>query len=147
MTGMARVRHGILAAALVLPFGASARDCVQAAAKYHRVSETVLLRAIAWHESKHDAWAVGKNSNGTLDIGRMQVNTIHLCRSWPSTALPPNTCWTRVCRISWAWLYAKKVKRHGNTWAAVGALPLGDAALRDAYARKIHDLVYPPARR
>ena len=74
---MACVRHGILAVALVLPFGASARDCVQAAARYHGVSETV-LRAIAWHESKHNAWAVGKNSNGTLDIGRMQVNTIHL---------------------------------------------------------------------
>lgn len=74
---LAHVRYWIFAGALVLPFGAQARDCVQAAAKYHGVSETV-LRAIAWHESKHNAWAVGKNSNGTLDIGRMQVNTIHL---------------------------------------------------------------------
>ena len=46
-----------------------------------------------------------------------------------------------------AWLYAKKVRRHGNTWAAVGAYHSETPHLRDAYARKIHDLVYPQLKR
>lgn len=143
---LAHVRYWIFAGALVLPFWAQARDCVLAAAKYHGVSETV-LRAIAWHESKHNAWAVGKNSNGTLDIGRMQVNTIHLSELAKYGVAPEHLLDPCVSDFVGAWLYAKKVRRHGNTWAAVGAYHSETPHLRDAYARKIHDLVYPQLKR
>lgn len=76
------------------------------------------------------------------DIGRMQVNTIHLSEL-AKYGIAPEHLLTRACRIVGAWLYAKKVRRHGNTWAAVGAYHSETPHLRDAYARKIHDLVYP----
>lgn len=37
--------------------------------------------------------------------------------------------------------YARKIKKHGNTWAAVGAYHSETPTLRDAYARRIHDIV------
>jgi hypothetical protein len=36
-----------------------------------------------------------------------------------------------------AWLYAKKVRKHGNTWTAVGAYHSETPHLRDAYAKRI----------
>lgn len=143
---MARCRYWLLVGSLVLSQGAHARDCVQAAASYHGVNEAV-LRAIAWHESKLNAWAIGRNSNGTLDLGRMQINTIHLSELSKYGIAPEHLLDPCVSDFVGAWLYAKKVKRHGNTWTAVGAYHSETPHLRDAYARKIHDILYPPAKR
>lgn len=45
-----------------------------------------------------------------------------------------------------AWMCARKIKKHGNTWAAAGAYHSGRPTLRDAYARRIHDIVYAALR-
>lgn len=52
-------------------------DCITHAARFHGVKEMV-LRAIAFHESRMKTWEVRRNTNGTYDIGVMQINTIHL---------------------------------------------------------------------
>ena len=57
--------------------GPAARDCIDQAAAYHHVN-AVVLRAMAWHESRMKSWAIGKNTNGSYDIGLMQINSVHL---------------------------------------------------------------------
>ena len=52
-------------------------NCWDLAAIYYKV-DAWLLFAIASHESKFTSGAIGKNSNGTQDLGIMQINTIHL---------------------------------------------------------------------
>ncbi len=58
-------------------FGAGAvcrADCIDDAATYHRLNPR-LLRAIAQHESGMRPDAINRNSNGSEDIGLMQINS------------------------------------------------------------------------
>jgi len=48
--------------------------CFDAAARHYRL-HPALLRAIARQESGMNPRAIGKNTNGTLDLGLMQINT------------------------------------------------------------------------
>lgn len=59
-------------------FGESAFDELfeKYSAQYNVPKE--LLIAIAQTESGFDPWATNKNTNGTFDIGLMQINTVHL---------------------------------------------------------------------
>ncbi len=47
------------------------------AARFHGVNEPV-LRAIAFHESSMKSREIRRNTNGSHDIGLMQINTVHL---------------------------------------------------------------------
>ncbi|SAL80995.1 lytic transglycosylase catalytic [Caballeronia terrestris] len=59
---------------LVLASSACAHaDCLDDAARYHRVSVQV-VRAIAQQESRMRAYVTNRNSDGSEDIGLMQVN-------------------------------------------------------------------------
>ncbi|MFX7866290.1 lytic transglycosylase domain-containing protein, partial [Acinetobacter baumannii] len=49
-------------------------DCLDDAANYYRLDPT-LVRAIAWHESGMRPLAVNRNSNGSVDVGLMQINS------------------------------------------------------------------------
>lgn len=118
-----------------------AQDCIPDAAKFHGVNEAV-LRAIAWHESRMNPSAVGRNSNGTVDIGRMQTNSVHLQELAQYGITPQHLLDACVSDYVGAWMYARKIRKHGNTWAAVGAYHSETPILRDAYARRIHDIVY-----
>ena len=64
------------AAAGLVPCAARA-DCFEAAGTYQGVSPLV-LRAIAWVESHGNPNALHRNTNGSLDIGELQINSIHL---------------------------------------------------------------------
>lgn len=52
-------------------------DCFDEAAKYQQVNP-LILRAIAWQESRNRPDALNKNTNGSIDYGLMQINSIHL---------------------------------------------------------------------
>jgi hypothetical protein len=120
---------------------AQATDCIQEAARFHGVSE-VVLRAIAWNESTMDPSAVRHNKNKTVDMGRMQTNSVHLPELAQYGIAPEHLFNGCVSDYVGGWMYAKKVRKHGNTWTAVGAYFSETPHLRDAYARRIHDIVY-----
>ncbi len=69
----------LCAAAAAFMSGKARADCLDDAAAYHQLSP-VLLRAIARHESGMRADQVNRNTNGTEDIGLMQINSVHLPR-------------------------------------------------------------------
>ncbi len=130
-----------LALSLSLCHGAArAHDCFEQAGVYQGVNPSV-LRAIAWFESKGDPAAVNRNANGSIDVGQLQINSIHfgdLARQGvPSHAL------TDACVNIYvaAWLLKQKMVRHGNTWRAIGAYHSESPAQRDAYARSIQRIL------
>lgn len=141
----------LLALSLLLFHGAArAQDCFEQAGTYQGVNPLV-LRAIAWFESKGDPAAVNRNANGSIDVGQLQINSVHfndLARHGvPSRALTDSCVNVYVA----AWLLKQKMVRHGNTWRAIGAYHSESPGQRDAYARNIQRILVawgelPPAR-
>jgi soluble lytic murein transglycosylase-like protein len=126
-------------AALVLSLfcgAAHAEDCFNQAAAYQGVNPSV-LRAVAWFETKGDASAINRNANGSIDVGQLQINSIHfgdLARQGvPHRALTDPCVNVYVA----AWLLKQKMVKYGNTWRAIGAYHSESPRLRDAYARSI----------
>lgn len=112
-------------------------DCIDDASAYHGVSPS-LLHAIAAHESGMRSDAVNRNSNGTEDLGLMQINS-----SWLSTLAKYgvtreslfNPC---VNAFVGAWILKSNIQRFGPTWAAVGAYNAKTPAKQLRYANQIY---------
>ncbi|POR52066.1 transglycosylase-like protein with SLT domain [Paraburkholderia eburnea] len=119
---------------------ASENDCFEKAGAYQGVNPLV-LRAVAWRESKGDAAAVNRNTNGSIDVGQAQINSIH----FPELARQgiPHRALTDPCVNIFvaAWLLKQKMVRYGNTWRAIGAYHSESPGERDAYARSIQAIL------
>ncbi len=116
----------------LLPDSGSA-FCFQEAGQRYQVSPW-LLWSIAKSESSFDPSAINYNSNGTVDVGLMQINSIwanQLGETWNSLNDP---C-TNV--MAGAWILRQCMKDYGNSWKAVGCYHSRTPELRDAYASRI----------
>lgn len=138
-------RQAMLAAAMLLgaqaiaPRTASA-DCIDDAAAYQHVHPHV-LRAIAYHESRMRPSTVNRNTNRSIDIGLMGINTVHsgeLARHGISNTTLFDPC---VNAYVGAWLLRRKVDKYGATWKAVAAYHSETPALGETYMRKIQDVM------
>lgn len=67
----------LIAAGAGFACGNARADCFDEAARYQKVNP-LILRAIAWQESHNRPDALNKNTNGSVDYGLMQINSIHL---------------------------------------------------------------------
>ena len=112
-------------------------DCFDDAAVFHRVNP-IILRSIAIVESGNKPSATNHNSNGSIDYGEMQINSIHL----PELAqygMSTRDLYDGCKSIhTGAWIYRKKIDKFGNTWAAVGAYHSENPYYRDQYAAEVH---------
>lgn len=86
-------------------------------------------------------WEVRKNSNGTYDIGLMQINSVHLAELAKHGIGPAHLQDGCVSAFVGAWMYRRKMDKHGNTWTAVGAYHSETPEHRDRYARTIHSII------
>ena len=131
-----------LAAALALamaPAPAHA-DCIDDAADRHHVNALV-LRAIGWQESRLQPQALGRNANGSVDVGAFQINSIHLAelaRHGIDRARLADGC---VSAEVAAWHYRRQVERQGDTWSAVGAYHSHTLARAAGYANRIASIL------
>ncbi len=143
--------HHFLVLILLLARALAARaDCIADAAARHGVNGDV-LRAIGWQESRLQATALGRNANGTTDVGAFQINSIHLpelARLGIDRGALGDGC---VSAEVAAWHYRRQVDRLGDTWSAVGAYHSGTPWRAADYANRIaailmHWGVMPPGR-
>jgi len=127
----------LLAAAVALAWVSSAHaDCIDDAAARHQVNAAV-LRAIGWQESRLHPQALGRNANGSVDIGAFQINSVHLPElrrhGIGRTALADGCTSADVA----AWHYRRQIDRFGNGWQAIGAWHSATPGRAAWYANRI----------
>lgn len=132
-----RSQAAALAAALIVPLPLLAHaDCIDDAAARHQVNALV-LRAIGWHESRLQPQALGRNANGSIDVGAFQINSVHLPelgRYRIDRAALADGCTSAEVA---AWHYRRQIDRQGNSWQAIGAYHSATPARAAWYANRI----------
>jgi len=123
----------------------AAGHCFAEAANYYGIPEQ-MLRAIAKTESNFRADAINVNSNGTSDIGVMQINSGWL-NSLSAYGIGIRELRDPCTNIKvGAWILSKNAEALGWNWDAIGAYNVGCKKLsasecqarRNKYAWKIH---------
>ncbi|MDR3098494.1 MAG: transglycosylase SLT domain-containing protein [Paraburkholderia sp.] len=133
----ASFRHVLAALLCAVPVIARA-DCIDDAASFHHVNVS-LMRAIAQVESGTQTHAINTNSNGTVDIGLMQINSSwlpRLAREGISQQSLLDPCTNAYVG---AWILSENIRQYGPTWSAIGAYNAASPDKRLAYARKVYD--------
>ncbi|TGN95246.1 lytic transglycosylase domain-containing protein [Burkholderia sp. USMB20] len=132
-----------IAATIVLScalHGFARADCLDDAATFQKVSVS-LLRGIAQVESGMNPNAVNTNTNGTVDIGLMQINSTWL----PTLAREGITRESLfdACTNAYvgAWILSQNIRQLGANWNAIGAYNAASPDKRLAYARKVYDAI------
>lgn len=113
--------------------------CFDLAAIYQGVDENV-LRAIAAKENRNCDATISKNKNGSVDIGCMQINSVHFKELSAYGVSPYHLAEQDQCKNIYvgAWHYKLMIKKYGNTWTAVGAYHSETPKLRDQYAEDVY---------
>ena len=119
-------------------------SCLLAAASAHRVPPAVLVILLNVEGGK--LGRVSANTNGTVDIGPMQVNEIwlqELSRHWRAPvgmtflALRDNFC---ANAEAGAYILRKGLdEAHGDFWSGVGIYHSHDPGYKAAYLRKVFE--------
>ena len=102
------------------PFTTEVERCIVPASQFHQVNHFV-LRAILLVESGLNPRAIGRNGNGTVDVGIGQINSMHfeeLARHGLASAHLRDAC---VGTYVAAWHLRKMITRYGNTMFAIAA--------------------------
>ena len=97
-----------------------AAPCLSAAARYHGVNPWV-LKAILKVESNFNPRALNRNTNGSVDVGMGQINSIHFGRLARFGVAPADLMDGCVATYVAAWHLASQLRIHGNTWYGVAA--------------------------
>jgi soluble lytic murein transglycosylase-like protein len=100
------------------PFSTENEKCIVPASMYHGVNYHV-LRAILRVESGLNPLAVGRNKNGSIDVGMGGTNSSHF-RELAKFGLEPghlrDPC---VSTYVAAWHLKKVIAEYGNTWTGI----------------------------
>jgi len=127
----------MLAIVACLVSSPSRADCVDDAARYHRVS-VQLVRAIAQQESGMRANAINTNRDGSEDIGLMQINTSWLRKLSRYGITRRELFDACVNAYVGTWILASNIKQFGPTWKAVGAYNAVSSSKQLVYANNIY---------
>lgn len=116
---------------------AGLETCVTAAAE--RFGHTVdLLMAIVTVESAGNCSAINSNTNGSRDIGCMQINTAWLPTLKTKFGISERDLLDPCTNVNvGAWILARNVREYGQSWRAVGAYNATSESKRINYAWKV----------
>jgi lysozyme-related protein Hpa2 len=120
---------------------AARADCFEDAARYQHVNPFI-LRAIAWQESHGRADARHVNTDGSVDFGMMQINSVHLPALAPYGVSRPMLMDACVSVYVAAWHLKSKMVKYGNTWQAVGAYHSESPHENLVYQRQVEAIVH-----
>lgn len=118
-------------------------NCWQEAGTRYRL-DPWLLYSIAKKESQLVTNAVNRNTDGTQDLGLMQINSTHLPKLAKYGVTESDLLRDACLNINvGAWILSWNVHRHGNTKFSLGAYNAGtrrnakQEARREAYANSV----------
>lgn len=134
------VRACVALGIAVSPVVASASCWEEAGASYG--VDPLLLKAIAWQESRGWTGAIGpKLPDGNRALGLMQINTIHLPELARHGIHREHLFDACVSQKVGAWVLADCIRRFGSTWRSVGCYYAGPGsknfAAQEQYATSV----------
>ena len=94
--------------------------CLLPAARRHGVNPQI-LRAILQVESAMRPDVVKRNTNGSVDVGMAQINSVHFAQLSQWGITPERLLDPCVAIHVAAWHLKRGLLRHGNTWFGVAA--------------------------
>jgi hypothetical protein len=122
--------------------GATIRGCIEASSRAYRIPPAILV--ILLNVEGGSLGAVSQNTNGTVDIGPMQVNQIWVpgvAAHWSTTndrayrALRDNFC---ANLEAGAWILRQGLdEAHGDFWEGVGYYHSHDPGHKQTYLRSV----------
>jgi len=126
-----------VAAALVCCLGVAGSAhafCFQEAGEMYNINPQI-LRAIAKVESNFNYKALHQNTNGTYDVGLMQINS-----GWASVLGEER--WKQLGEACYntktgAWILSQCIAKYGYNWKAIGCYHSQTPAKRDQYAQMV----------
>lgn len=121
----------------------NAADCFDLAGRDYKIDPD-LLRAIAWNESRFNPGAVGKNTDKSIDVGVMQINSQHFSKLG-AVGITKEHLLNDACMniYTGAYFLAQAFNTWGVNWKSVGAYNAGfrqsekQAQRRYLYASRI----------
>jgi soluble lytic murein transglycosylase-like protein len=118
---------------------ASFSGCFEASAQKYHIAPRLLI-ALAYVESSFNPNAVGaRNSNGTTDLGLMQINSAWL-PALHSRGLTQDDLMKPCVSLDVAgWILANNIRAYGNTWEAVGYYNSGQLRHQRNYVALVQD--------
>jgi soluble lytic murein transglycosylase-like protein len=125
----------ILLILFISPVSGNAACFDEAAARYQ--VPVYLLKAISRVESSGNPHAINRNTNGSYDIGHMQINS-----SWLPVlkryGINERSLFDACINTHvGAWILAQNIQRLGYNWDAIGAYNARSSSKRLVYAKKI----------
>ena len=102
------------------PFTTVAEQCIVPAANFHGLNPW-LLRAVLSVESALKPDAIGRNKNGTFDIGIGQINSMHLPELRKFGIEPGHLADACVGTYVSGWFLKKAITERGYTWEGVAS--------------------------
>jgi len=118
---------------------ANSMQCWQAAANYQKV-DVWLLYSIAYVESQYSPSAVNTNSNGSRDLGMMQINSIHLPMLARYGITEKDLMDPCTSIFVGAWILRQGLNRYGYTWLGIGSYNSGNPNIAINYARRVYQV-------
>lgn len=129
----------VLIISLVLSAPAFGYDCFDSAAEYQGINSGI-LRAISIKENRRCDATISTNTNGSVDVGCMQINSVHL-KELSSYGVHKADLLDQCKNIYvGAWHYKKMIRKYGNNWKAVGAYHSETPKYRDPYAVDVYKI-------
>jgi len=111
-------------------------DCFNEAGRAYKVPP-ILLQAIAWVESRYDKNAKNENTNGSVDMGVMQINSLWL-EPLSQYGIEKKHLYNACFNINVAaWILRRQINEVGYNWQAVAQYHSRDGERGDRYARKV----------
>jgi len=112
-------------------------NCLVSIAKKYQLSPQLLI-SIAITESGGNPEAIGPmNSNGTIDLGIMQINSAWLPKLKKYGIQRLDLFKPCVNIEVAAWVLSQNILTYGNTWRAVGAYNSSKPLYQSIYANKV----------
>ena len=94
-------------------------------------------------ESDLRPWAFGRNTNGTVDMGMAQINSIHLPELARHGIQSQHLFDPCVASYVAAWLLRRNIDRHGLTWFGVAAYHSLTPEHNQRYQGLLMKVLYP----
>lgn len=127
---------------LFSPFATAQKvDCIVEAAQCFQINP-LLIKAIIWQESRNRQQAMNRNTNSTIDVGIMQINTVHF-KALKSLGIDEALLRDNSCAncFSGTWVLKQSIERYGYTWDGIGNYHSKTLVHHDRYVKKIISLI------